>query len=138
MTPILIKIDLRFLSYQPPAIVDVYLDDQCFKRFSHHWESQQVIIDTKVVPGKHQLRIELRDKPARISPDEPDSALIIQNVKFQHVDQDFKIFSEYQSDNINSEKIHSNYMGHNGIWYLDFETPIYQWIHQKINLGWLI
>ena len=37
-----------------------------------------------------------------------------------------------------TETILSDHMGWNGIYYIDFETPIYRWIHKKLNLGWLI
>lgn len=30
-----------------------------------------------------------------------------------------------------------DYLGWNGIWYLDFSLPIFTWIHQIENLGWV-
>lgn len=30
-----------------------------------------------------------------------------------------------------------NYLGWNGTWTLDFTLPIYTWIHQTKNLGWI-
>jgi len=29
------------------------------------------------------------------------------------------------------------YLGWNGIWKLEFSVPVFTWIHQKLNLGWL-
>lgn len=29
------------------------------------------------------------------------------------------------------------YMGWNGTWRLDFDIPVFTWMHQKMNLGWL-
>jgi hypothetical protein len=76
-----------------------------------------------------------------------DMAVIIDSIKFQNFNHDFKIFSQYfpdypsdwRADGHDCPKaIHSNYLGWNGIWTLDFETPIYRWIHQRLDLGWLI
>lgn len=30
-----------------------------------------------------------------------------------------------------------NYMGWNGIWYLDFDVPVFSWIHKIQSHGWL-
>lgn len=32
----------------------------------------------------------------------------------------------------------TNYLGWNGEWVFEFETPIYRWLHKTLNLGWLI
>lgn len=101
--------------------------------------------------GKHVLQLTICDRPPRISAADPDLALIINHVRFQHIDYDFKIFSEYRprypeswiSENRDrgvqlEEKIHSNYLPWDGVWYIEFETPIYQWAHRRIDLGWLI
>lgn len=32
---------------------------------------------------------------------------------------------------------HATYLGWNGRWVLEFETPIFQWIHRLENLGWV-
>ena len=29
------------------------------------------------------------------------------------------------------------YLGWNGSWQLEFSVPVYSWMHQKLNLGWL-
>jgi hypothetical protein len=30
-----------------------------------------------------------------------------------------------------------NYLGWNGVWSVDVEVPAFQWIHQKLGLGWI-
>jgi hypothetical protein len=30
-----------------------------------------------------------------------------------------------------------NYLGWNGKWRLDFSVPVFTWIHQTLNLGWI-
>lgn len=29
------------------------------------------------------------------------------------------------------------YLGWNGVWRLDFTVPVFTWMHQQLNLGWL-
>jgi len=29
------------------------------------------------------------------------------------------------------------YLGWNGVWALEFSVPVFSWMHQKLNLGWL-
>jgi len=31
----------------------------------------------------------------------------------------------------------TNYLGWNGTWRLDFGVPVFTWIHQVLNLGWI-
>jgi hypothetical protein len=30
-----------------------------------------------------------------------------------------------------------NYLGWNGCWRLDFSVPVFTWMHQTLNLGWI-
>ena len=30
-----------------------------------------------------------------------------------------------------------HYLGWNGVWQLEFSVPVFAWMHQKLNLGWL-
>jgi len=32
---------------------------------------------------------------------------------------------------------HQNYLGWNGRWRLDFSVPVFTWMHQTLNLGWI-
>jgi len=36
-----------------------------------------------------------------------------------------------------SELPGQHYLGWNGIWQLEFSVPVFTWMHQKLNLGWL-
>ena len=80
-----------------------------------------------------------------------DMMVGIEYAKLEHQPTDFSIYSRYRPDyperwkqeqmeqGIMTESvIHSNYMGWNGVWYLDIELPIFRWIHKTTNLGWLI
>lgn len=108
-----------------------------------------LVLEHRLEPGCHRLWIDIGD-PALFEID-PHMAVVIDSVRFQHVRDDFKIFSSYQpqyprhwirenqlQDRTLSPVIHSNYLGWPGRWWIDFETPVYAWIHQKLNLGWLI
>lgn len=35
------------------------------------------------------------------------------------------------------DKLNSNYLGWNGYWELEFTTPIFTWIHETQQLGWI-
>jgi hypothetical protein len=100
--------------------------------------------------GNHRLEIVYHNMH-KISENHPDMAVIVEKVTLQSVDHDFKIYSRYEPDypcvwlqeqidrgQPPPAQIHSNYMGWNGKWFFDFQTPIYQWIHQRLDLGWLI
>lgn len=36
-----------------------------------------------------------------------------------------------------AQLLQQNYMGWNGLWRLDFSVPVFTWIHQTLNLGWV-
>lgn len=46
---------------------------------------------------------------------------------------------EYRRSGIELEKTikHCNYLGWNGVWSLEFTVPVFTWIHQLENLGWI-
>ena len=105
-------------------------------------------IDLELEPGMHRLWVHFLNKNYKESTPTSDMAVIIDRVLFQHLDHDFKIYSRYcpnypqpwlsqQTQPLETE-IHGNYLGWSGQWYLEFETPIYRWIHQRLNLGWLL
>lgn len=82
-----------------------------------------------------------------------DKAVIINNiniegfefVSFMHRSQYRPIYStgyyEYaKKHNLScDEVIHSNYLGFNGEWFLDFTSPVFSWIYEAEtkNLGWV-
>lgn len=38
---------------------------------------------------------------------------------------------------LQSEISNTDYLGWNGVWQLDFNVPVFTWIHQVENLGWI-
>jgi hypothetical protein len=107
------------------------------------------LIDVDLSPGYHRLCIDL-DDPAALAQD-PDIGIEIKSLKFQNLSDEFSIYSLYKpiypehwikenlaKGHVLDPIIHSNYIGWCGQWWISFETPIYQWIHKRLNLGWLL
>ena len=79
----------------------------------------------------------------------PDMAVEIQSVTVEGMTLDrFKWASRYyplypepwasqQTDPLPEFQSSATYMGWNGKWELNFEVPIFTWIHQLENLGWI-
>lgn len=114
-------------------------------------QSRSIPIEKHLSQGKHILEIIFYNKNYKESGPDGDMAVLIKHIKFQQIDKDLhylsKYFPEYpknflqeqkQSGKEWSQSILSNYLGWNGRYVMQFETPIYAWIHQKLNLGWLI
>lgn len=81
-----------------------------------------------------------------------DKAIIIKQVKFEEISTDklkwqAKYYPMYPEAWANEQKnqgielktcINSaSYLGWNGTWKLEFSVPIYHWIHDVENLGWV-
>lgn len=122
----------------------IKLDDQVLWTIADS-KRQDFLIVQSVSAGTHRLSIEFLNKNYHeIQPPASDMAVIVEYVKFQSIDEDFKVYSQYQPiypddwDGSKDKIVHANYLGWNGTWYIDFETPIYPWIHQRLDLGWLL
>ena len=122
----------------------IKLDGHLLKTVSSD-EQHTFLIVQSLDPGPHRLSVEFFNKNfSEIDPPNRDMAVIVESVKFQNLSSEFNVYSQYQPvypDDWSGPRtpvIHANYLGWNGEWYIDFEAPIYQWIHQRLNLGWLI
>jgi hypothetical protein len=90
--------------------------------------------------GKLQLLIEQYDKAEL----DPTTALIIDQLKFNEITS-YKFvyqgvyYPKYPQHLISNSPTlpHQNYLSWNGIWQLDFTLPIYTWIHEVEDLGWV-
>lgn len=113
--------------------------------------SQEIIIEDKLIAGSHRFFLKLTNKNYDISKKEKDMHIKIKHIGFQDIEDNFHYFSKYkpeyptewvqQQKEIGkewTETILSDHIGWNGTYYIDFETPIYRWMHKKLNLGWLI
>jgi hypothetical protein len=83
------------------------------------------------------------------SPDDPLTAVIIKDVSFFGIhDPKFAWAGKYQPqypepwasnqpNKLNEVLCPHTYLGWNGIWSLEFEVPVFTWIHRVQNLGWI-
>jgi hypothetical protein len=113
--------------------------------------AQEIVINSKLSRGSHRFFLELVNKDHAANKKDRDMHIKIKHIGFQDMEENFHYFSKYrpvyptqwlqQQKEMGKEwpeTILSNHMGWNGTYYIDFETPIYKWIHKKLNLGWLI
>jgi hypothetical protein len=142
---LIIRLNLSFRIVDTFPDIIIQLDNKIVLEGLQRNECLELTIDKQLCPGSHLLTIDFKNKKYSECTKNKDMAVIVDQVKLQHLPDDFKIYSWYQpqypkdwlKDHPNSEpEIHSNYLGWNGRWGFDFETPIYAWCHRKMNLGW--
>jgi len=147
--PIKVATDLRFIKQLRDPDITVMLDDKVLVEGLQTIDHRRISFYGILDHGDHVLQIQYHNM-FKASPDDGDKPVVIDRVFFQNIDHDFKIYSRYRPDypdtwrtqqqNLNlpcADEIHSNYLGWNGIWSLEFQVPIYRWCHQKLGLGWL-
>jgi len=101
--------------------------------------------------GKHKLEIYFNNK----SPDrfeERDLAVGIESISFNSIATDRMrwagIYRPFYSAAYIKNKLHqgiippkvlesATFLDWNGIWTLEFEEPVFKWVHQIENLGWI-
>lgn len=125
--------------------VSVMLDHDLL--FSGLMETPQLIKFDKIVnSGNHRLSVQFhnkKDSDTDINTGQ-DNAVKIKSIEFFGITSpNFVWAGRYQPiypSHIKDEpKIltYHDYLGWNGDWYLDFNTPIFSWIHYIENLGWI-
>jgi hypothetical protein len=147
-----IQIDLTGICYQqciPAPIVSV---NEHVVRPADPLDGNHLIEFSLNLPaGKHNLTIVFDNKQYINYPSGHDMAVVINSLRFQNLDEDFRIYGKYypeypepwateqRQNNIDLPKCcYADYLGWNGKWQMQFCTPIYPWIHKTLNLGWLI
>lgn len=75
---------------------------------------------------------------------DPDTAVIVENIDFFGIsDPRFVWTGTYYPDypehyeNKRSELPGQGYLGWNGVYRLEFDVPVFTWIHRTLNMGWL-
>lgn len=101
-----------------------------------------------LVKGPHYLEIELHSK----SDADPVQSLTITNFSLGQIHSPRFVWqavyrprypepwaSQQQATGIDLcfELHNTNHLGWNGVWRLEFTAPIFTWIHQVENLGWI-
>jgi hypothetical protein len=65
-----------------------------------------------------------------------DKAIIVEQITIEGYEfKDFLYRAVYTP--VGRPKSHSNYLSWNGEWTLEFTTPIFTWLHQTQQLGWI-
>jgi hypothetical protein len=111
----------------------------------------KIQFDQDLTPGDHQLQILFTNKTEQDTNLTLglDKAVIIDHIVFNKIhspkfvwqgiyrpDYPEPWFSEQKTPPA-AELNYHNYLGWNGQWTLTFRAPIFTWIHQVENLGWI-
>lgn len=75
---------------------------------------------------------------------DPDTAVIIRNIEFYGISDPrfiwagiyYPVYPSHYADQ-KSSRSGQGYLGWNGTYVLQFQVPIFSWIHQVQDLGWL-
>jgi hypothetical protein len=125
------KIPELVISVDDVLLVHQYLDHNKTFKFD-------VMLDA----GPHTLNIELVNKGRTDTKVDStgniiaDKAIYVKSVALEgYALSDFLYQATYYP--AGRESLKSNYLGWNGVWKLNFETPIFTWIHKTQNLGWI-
>ena len=132
-------------------VVTFQLDHKHLKSVTLTSQSELFEFQWTLPAGDHQFALEFQNKQYQNYPAGQDMAVLVEKLTFQHLSDDFRYFGHYQPDypepwateqraagaTLTSE-IYGDYLGWNGTWGINFHTPIYPWIHQVLNLGWLL
>ena len=104
-------------------------------------EPKQIDFDVALEDGVHTINVGLKNK---VDTDTivvggnivNDKALIVSGISIEGYElDDFMYRATYFPTGRDSLK--SNYLGWNGEWTLEITTPIFTWIHETQQLGWV-
>lgn len=90
--------------------------------------------------SQHELVIQHTDK----HPNDPTTAVVIQSIDFFGISSPRFVWSgvyypeypDHYPDKISPLPGH-NYLGWNGLYRLQFDVPVFTWIHKQLDFGWL-
>lgn len=101
-------------------------------------------IDCDLYSGTHTLEIEHVNK----HPHDATTALIVKSIIFNDITSDKFVWQGVYTPDypepwaseqtlLAPELPANNYLGWNGVWRLTFTAPVFTWIHQVEDLGWI-
>lgn len=145
-------IDFDYEDFFRIPTIDIGIDDQTLYQGN---VNESITIDVDLADGDHTLWIKHYNKKLYETTNEHDHHVFIKRILFGDIDLDQidycklthrgKFYPEYESSYIIScraqgitlpEYIQPNhYLGHNGIWKLDFSSPELLWIITQQNPG---
>ena len=105
-----------------------------------------VSLDHDFTKGTHSFWVEFLNKDYTES--KPDSGIdmavdiksvAIHDIRLDRLKWAGKYYPEYPADYPDKNPVLQphTYLGWNGRWVLEFETPVFTWIHRLEELGWL-
>ena len=104
-------------------------------------EERTYNFDIALEDGAHSINVELLNKSDTdtVVVDDKivnDMALVVEKITIEGYAFDDFLYKGvyYPTGRWHSN---SNYLSWNGVWTLDFTTPIFTWIHQTQHLGWI-
>lgn len=110
-------------------------------------ETTSIPFNKHILNGKHFLFVNFLNKGYNdtILEENKDKAVIVESVEFFGIIDPRFIWNksyykpEYPEDYHNKiDQLNGhNYLSWNGIWCLEFTSPIFTWIHDVTNLGWI-
>lgn len=101
-------------------------------------------VDENLPMGTYQLSVELNNK----SDTDPTTAIVVEDIVFNGIQSPKFVWGGvYQpkypepwaskQENLQSLLKNHSYLGWNGKWTLTFDVPVFTWIHQIEDLGWI-
>jgi len=134
----------------PPKIL-LQLDHHCvFEGALEH--DRDFGINQYLEPGTHRLTLTLLNKVDTDTLGDKDKAVVVDHISFFGISSPrFVWHGKYQplypepwasqqtAQGVVLAKTleGNNYIGWNGTWFLEFTCPIFTWIHQIEDLGWI-
>lgn len=108
--------------------------------------------DRDMDSGTHRLSVEFINKTDHDTQGDQDKAVIIKQIELHGISSPKfvwngiyePIYSQGWLDELirqgrrpDKQLKYHDYLGWNGVWYLDFESPIFTWMHKVESLGWI-
>lgn len=124
-----------------PPNIGVYVDNDLL--YSGILEKQTLYnYDKNVNEGNHCIDVYFYDDH------DQDKSVIVKSIKFFDIESELFIYNgiytpiyayDYISgdDKIDKTPQTYGYMGWKGKWHLDFSVPIFTWLHEVEQLGWI-
>lgn len=107
------------------------------------WKTKRVELEFTAPVG--WVEVVFMNKPD----DDPDMAVIVDKIEFFGISDPRFVWAgvyapkypepwySQQTTEPPAKLPQQNYMGWNGKWRLDFSVPVFTWMHQTLNLGWI-
>ncbi len=146
-----IQVHLKSVYHQEPPNVILKVDEDIV----HSGELNRDTIfeyNGTVCQGVHNISLELLNKKDSDCVDGKDKAVIIDKILFFGIDSGQVLYKSTYVPMYSEEYIKSslddgveldsvlescNYLGWNGVWEVQFTAPIFTWLHNIENLGWV-